>query len=403
MTDEEPSGPWILCLFTVAGLAEAGMWGQVNAFVPLYLPALGVPADGVPRWTALVTIAGTVAGLASLPLWGALADRYARKPVIVRSFVAYALGCALAAGARGVGAFAVGRTLMGLAMGNSGLMMATLGERLPPRRRSLGFAVFNSAPPLGAFLAPLAGGALVERAGARALFALDAVLMLAVTASLWAGYRDRYTPTTTRPVGELALDSLRQLVASPRLRRLFPTLFALFGAWMLVNLYLPLAVAARFPTGHLATRIGWILAGGGAATVALAPSLGALADRRGLWPVLTLAAAAEALVWPVAGWTARLDVFAASWALANGLASAVFALSFVALSDAAPERARGRVMAYAYLPSTAGYGIASGLGVALGAAAVPHMFSAAAALTAIGCAGLVWTRRAPSLDPEAAR
>ncbi len=395
MSDDARGGAWLLALFTAAGLAEAAMWGQVNAFVPLYLPTLGVPPEGVARWTALVTVAGTVAGLATLPFWGALADRYARKPVIVRSFVAYLVGCALAAGARGVGAFAVGRTLMGLSMGNSGLMMATLGERLPPRRRSLGFAVFNSAPPLGAFVAPLAGGVVVERAGARALFALDAAVMLAVTASLWVGYRDRYTPTTTRPVGELALDSLRLLVASPRLRRLFPTLFALFGAWMLANLYLPLVVAARFPTEHLATRIGWILAGGGVATVALAPSLGALADRRGLWPVLTLSAAAEALVWPVAGWTTRLDVFTASWALANGLASAVFALSFVALSDAAPERARGRVMAFAYLPSTAGYGIASGLGVALGAAAVERTFPAAAALTALGCVGLLWTRRAP--------
>lgn len=36
-----PSWLWLLALFTAAGFVEAGFYGQVSAFMPLYLPHLG--------------------------------------------------------------------------------------------------------------------------------------------------------------------------------------------------------------------------------------------------------------------------------------------------------------------------------------------------------------------------
>jgi hypothetical protein len=50
MTTQELRAPvtwvWLLSLFTAAGFVEAVFFGQINAFTPLYLPALGIaPAD----------------------------------------------------------------------------------------------------------------------------------------------------------------------------------------------------------------------------------------------------------------------------------------------------------------------------------------------------------------------
>ncbi|HVV85130.1 MAG TPA: MFS transporter [Kofleriaceae bacterium] len=388
-------GAWLVTLFTVAGLLEAALWGQMNAFVPLRLRELGVAPGGVATWTGLSTLVATAIGLGTLPLWGALADRHARKPVIVRSFVAYALGCALGAATGNLALFIAARTLMSLAMGNSGLMMATINERVSPARAGLAFAIFNSAPPLGAFLGPVIGGPLVEAHGVDRLLAVDAAVMLVLTAALAGGYRDDFVARERRGVLVLALESVGILLRSPRLRRLFPTLFCLFGGWMLANLYIALVVGARFPTAHLPTRIGWVLAGGGVATVALAPALGALGDRLGVWRVAIAVAAAEALAWPIPAFTHGIAGFLVAWALANGLASAVFALAFAALAESAPDGARGRVMAFAYLPSTGGFAIASLLGLAAPGAIVGAVFPAAAVLTALGGAGLAWSRWAP--------
>ncbi|MDB5217839.1 MAG: transporter [Myxococcaceae bacterium] len=384
----------LVVLFTIAGFFEAVLWGHVNAFVPLHLPALGVRAADVAAWTGLATMIGTAVGLPTLPFWGALADRYARKPVIVRSFVAYVVGCSLAALAGNMALFVVGRTVMSLSMGNSGLMMATLNERVPSRRAALAFAIFNSAPPLGAFIGPILVGPLVDAHGVRVVLALDAAVMIAITAALSFGYRDDYTTTERRSVTALAIESLRVVTGSARLRRLFPTLFFLFGGWMLANLYVALVVAARFPSAHLATRIGWVLACGGGGAVLLAPALGALADRLGTWRVLLGAAAAEVLCWGLPAMAPGLASFAVAWGLVNGVAAAVFALGFAALAESAPAGARGRVMAFAYLPTTGGYAIASLVGALVPGAIVAVVFPAAAALTALGVAGIVWSRRA---------
>ena len=175
---------WLLTLFTAAGLAETMFWGQMAAFTPLYLPRLGVPEADVPRWTGLTLAAATAIGLPFLPLWGALADRYARQPIIVRSFLCHLLAGLLALAAGSVWVFVLARALMSLSLGNTGLMMATLAERAPRQRQALAFAVLNAAQPAGAFLGPLLGGPVVDAWGFQALLAVDTVLMLAVVLDL---------------------------------------------------------------------------------------------------------------------------------------------------------------------------------------------------------------------------
>lgn len=383
----------LLALFTTAGLLESVFWGQINAFIPLHLPALGVSAEDLPRITGIVVAVGSGIGIPTLPLWGALAERYGRKPLIVRSFVVYVLGCLIAASATGVPALIVGRTIMGLSLGNSGLMMATLGDRVPVKHQALAFGVFNSTPPLGVFLGPLIGGPLVDARGVGALLLVDGLIMLALVLALALGYRDDAAPRVHRPVRALARESLVILWASPRLRALFPALFFLFGGWMIANLFLPLQIADRFPTDEVATRVGWVLAGGGLGTVLLAPALGALADRRGVWQVLLACSFIEAALWLLPTLAPTLGLFALAWALANGLAAATMALAFTALSTSAPAHARARVMAFAYLPSTAGYAIAAGVGSLVGAGLQQALFPVAGLLTLIGALGLVYSRR----------
>ncbi len=80
---------WLLALFTLATAAESIFYGHMLAFPPLYLPPLGVPAADVPAWTGAAVSLSAALGLPFLPFWGALADRYSRQPIIVRSFAVH--------------------------------------------------------------------------------------------------------------------------------------------------------------------------------------------------------------------------------------------------------------------------------------------------------------------------
>ena len=108
-----------------------------------------------------------------LAVLGALADRYSRKPIIIRSFGVLLLAAILAYYARSIWVFFIARSLTGFALGNSGLMMTTLSERLPEKRQGLGFSIMNSAAPIGAFLGPLSGGFLIDQYGFRTLLLLN--------------------------------------------------------------------------------------------------------------------------------------------------------------------------------------------------------------------------------------
>jgi DHA1 family multidrug resistance protein-like MFS transporter len=221
---------WLLVLFTVAGFVEAAFWSQMVAFTPLFLRELGVETTGeIESLTGLIAAVSTLIGLPLLPFWGALADRYSRQPVIVRSFVAHALAGAIAMVAGNVWVFVLGRSISSFSLGNSGLMMTTLQERAPAKRIGFAFAVMAGASPLGAVLGPLGGGPIVDVWGFRALMGIDVAIMLLVIAAVTFGYVDQFRPQQRAPLLGMAVEGVRIILRSPRLRLLFPALLLLFA------------------------------------------------------------------------------------------------------------------------------------------------------------------------------
>jgi len=220
---------WLLGLYTAASLVETIFWGQMAAFTPLFLHDLGVAQTDIPHLVGIVAAITGAAGIPFLPFWGALADRYSRQPLIVRSFVAHLLAGTVAVLARNVWVFVIGRSLMSLSLGNSGLMMTTLAEQTPSNRQGLAFAIMNSAGPIGAFLGPLFGGPIVDRWGFRTLLLINLVLMVVIVLALWLGYRDAYRGQSRAPILKMALESIRLTFGTPRLRTLFLALFLLFA------------------------------------------------------------------------------------------------------------------------------------------------------------------------------
>lgn len=384
---------WLLILFTLAGVIETVFWGQMQAFMPLYLPRLGLTAEQVPVWTGVVTALSAAAGIPFLPLWGALADRYARQPIIVRSFAVYLVAGLLTLLARNIWVFLLGRAVMSLAMGNTGLMMTTLSERAPKQRLGLAFALMSGASPLGAFLGPLMGGPLVDRWGFPAVLAFNCAAMLVVILGLSFGYRDDFKGTARGPLLGMAWESVRLILRTPRLWTLFVALFVLFAGWMLAFTYMPLAVPLLYSGADVNTTVGLVMGAGGLATLLLGPAIGALADKFGHWRVLLIGAVVMTALWPWPALMRDWQTFAAAVALINGVTSGVFAVSFTVLSGSAASEVRGRVMSFAYLPVNVGTLIGPALGSWLTQWGVMAVFPAAAVMTALGWLLLLLAKR----------
>ena len=367
-SDALPSTPttarWVrlLALFTLAGFVETVFYGQLSAFTPLYLPHLGVPPENVAAWVGAIASITSIVGILFLPLWGALADRYARQPVIVRSFLVELIAAGVMLLAGNIWVFVIARTLTSLSLGNSGLMMATLSERAPQKRMGLAFAIMNGAPPVGAFLGPLASGPILDRWGFPALMLIDCGLLLAISLLLAFGYRDTFKGAARGPLLAMAAGSLQIITRTPALRTLFLALILLFGGWTLAFTFAPLAVTRVYQGSQPGTAVGLVLGLGGMAALLFSPLVGLLADRFGHVRIMLIGVGLAVMLWPLLYFTRSLAAFSAVWLLVAGVVSATFAISFSVLSATADSSVRGRVMSFAYLPMNLGFLVGPALG-----------------------------------------
>lgn len=386
----------MLVLFAFASFVEVTAYGQLAAFTPLHLPRISVPAEQIAFWVGAITVGANVVGLLFLPFWGALADRFGRKPLIIRSFAATGAGLAVAALATNVWQFMGARGLTALNLGNSGLMMTTLAEGAPASRIGFAYGVVNGAGPLGALAGPLLGGPLVDRYGFAAILAIDAALLAGIVLLLTFGYRDPYVrPTDPPPILRSAIGGVALLWQSQRLRALFPALVVLFAGWMLVFIYTPLAVE-RIHTGpDLATAIGLVLGAGGLVTLVASPGIGALADRLGLMRTYYVVGAMSAAAWILPWLTRDYLPFLAGWAIANGLGSGLFSLSFNVLTRSTTDTTRARVMTFAYLPLNLGFIVGPAIGSVVASTDPFAIFPTAVVLEMAGLALVALALRRP--------
>jgi MFS family permease len=163
-------------------------------------------------------------------LFGWLADRFGRRPVLSWTIAVYSLGAFLCGFANGFATLLAFRIVTGLGVGGEWATGQTLvGETFPARMRARFAAVMQTGAPLGIALASVVGGfaapAFAATWGAdwgwRACFwlsVLPAVLVVLIRrhmpeSDVWESGRGR--PTAPRGGG------FAELFAEPRLRRLF--------------------------------------------------------------------------------------------------------------------------------------------------------------------------------------
>jgi MFS family permease len=86
------------------------------------------------------------------------------------------------------------------------------------------------------------------------------------------------------------------------------------------------------------------------------------------------------------------------WALIIGLASGVFSLSFIILARSAPEKVRGRIMSFSFLPFNIGIIVGPALGSLITRNSIFAIYPAAAVFTLLGIFMLVLASRQPVKD-----
>jgi DHA1 family multidrug resistance protein-like MFS transporter len=393
----------VVAIFWITSMVEGLGVSQVFAFVPSYLREMGVPeADRLP-FVGLFGSLIFVVGAPFVPLWGVWADKYSRKAVIVRSALVEAVVFACVALSREPWQLAASMLLIGLQLGNTGVMLAGIRDVVPRHRLGTVIGIFGASGPIGFAVGPALGGLLIDGLGwsISAMFWLSGGLSIATAALVWFGSKE-VRPEVV-PVGrviDLAYGAVRGVLADPAVRRIFAIYGVAFLANQMSRPYQPVIVEELVGTGPgLASAIGFVVgtaALGGAVT---APLGGLMGDRFGFRPVLIgslIGGAAALLAVTVAPGIEVLALTSLAFAAFNGT---VGAMVFSLLATEVPPERRSATLNLVYLPLYAAgiIGPAAGAGVAA-VAGVDGPFWLGAAVFIAG-AIVVWLRVRPRAAP----
>ncbi|MGB9662055.1 MAG: MFS transporter [Moorellaceae bacterium] len=157
----------------------------VTPFLPFFIFQLGITgSQDVQRWSGiLVAVNSFFTGLLS-PFWGSLADRYGRKPMLIRSAASIALFTFLTSLSANVYHVLVFRILQGAFSGFAPAALSLLATTVPEKHLSYSLGLMQAGQVLGYLLGPLLGGILSDLFPYRRVFQLGS--LMAVTATLLA-------------------------------------------------------------------------------------------------------------------------------------------------------------------------------------------------------------------------
>lgn len=270
----------------------------VIPFLAIYIQQLGVQSiAAIEIWSGLVFSASFMVSVFAQPVWGRVADRVGRKPMLVRS----ALGMALVMTAMGfvhaVWQLFVLRAVMGSVSGFISAAIALQASQTPREHAGRALGTLQTGVVTGTLIGPLIGGVLAEAVGIRHVFVLTGAIELVAAMLVIFFVKEHFVrePVVARQSGP---NLWQQLKATRLVLPLFVVTMLIQMGYLSIEPIVTVYVKLLNPhTEHLALLSGATFAAIGVGNVISAPRLGRLADRIGSEKVLWGSILAAALLY----------------------------------------------------------------------------------------------------------
>ena len=325
-------------------------------FLPLYVEQLGVSTPaGIVQWSG-VAFGATFFGTAiTAPLWGRLADRYGRKPMLVRAALGMAVVMSLIGVAHSVTGLVALRLVAGLIGGYASASIVMIGTQAPRERAGWALGVLSTGALAGNLIGPLVGGFLPGWVGIRGTFFVGGAMIAVAAAATILFVRedfDRHVDTKARAAATAsgARGSGRAVIAA-----LLLTAMMVLLANMSIEPIITVYVATLVDRPDRVTVVsGLAMSAAALGSILSASRLGRLADRVGHLRVIVGAMCAAALLlvpqaFVTAGWQLVALRFLMGLAL-GGLLPCIAAV----IRHNTPDRVAGTVLGYSVSAQFAG-------------------------------------------------
>ncbi|MDG4514079.1 multidrug efflux MFS transporter [Streptococcus suis] len=260
----------------------------VMPFISVFVEELGVGPGLVEYYAGLAVSTNALAAALMAPIWGSLADRYGRKPMMVRAAFAMIFTMGGMAFVPNVFWLLVLRVLNGVFTGYIPNATALIASQVPRDKTGYALGTLSTGAVAGNLIGPTLGGVLAEIFGVHTVFLLVGFLYAIVVLLTVLYIREDFVPikkSDAMPVKDL----FAQIKDRQMLVGLFVTSMIIIAAAQAVVPILTLYVRHLGQTDNLLFVAGFIISLPGMASLVTSGYLGKLGDRIGNHRLLLMA------------------------------------------------------------------------------------------------------------------
>ena len=268
----------------------------VVPFMPIFVEQLGVEPSQVTFYSGLAISVSAISAACVSPLWGILADRYGRKPMMIRAGLAMTITMGGLAFVPNVYWLLALRLLNGVFTGFVPNATALIASQVPKDKSGYALGTLSSGVVAGTLTGPFVGGMIAEVFGIRNVFLMvGGFLFLAAILTIFF-IKEDFQPVPKEK--ELPTKELFTSVKYPYLLfNLFATSFVIQIAAQSVGPILALYIRDLGQKENLLFVSGLIVSSMGLSSMMSSGVMGRLGDKVGNHRLLIVAQAYSALIY----------------------------------------------------------------------------------------------------------
>lgn len=255
-------------------------------FLPLYLQSMGVSdPQAAARWAGAMTSGSGLVMALMAPIWGTIADRYGRKPMVTRALFGSGVIVGLMSLAHSpVQLFSL-RTIQGAFSGTVAASRTLLASVAPAAELGFALGMMQTAQFLGNSAGPLLGGVIADHFGYATTFLFTAAIQIVAGMAVLFLVHEKFTrpvPGPDDPKGGIVA-AFKIVWTLPGLAALIGTLFFVQAGVSAIAPVLALVVDSMMPgqQSSVASMAGLILGSTAVTSAVAAVVAGRLGDRVG--------------------------------------------------------------------------------------------------------------------------
>ncbi|NLP63651.1 MFS transporter [Paraburkholderia sacchari] len=365
-------------------------------FLPLYVRQLGVDTQAaVIQWSGIAFGATFLGTAVTAPLWGRLADRFGRKPMLVRAALGMAVVMSLIGVAHNVQELVALRLVAGLVGGYASASTVMVGTQAPRERAGWALGILSTGALAGNLVGPLVGGLLPGWLGIRGtFFAGGAMIAVAALLTIIVVKEDFHADTDAQTGRTRTTAPTDRRIDRAAVAALLVTAMMVLLANMSIEPIITVYIGGLGVDGdHLARIAGVVMACSALGSMLTAARLGALADRIGSWNVIVGCLLLTALAMLPQAFVTQWWQLAALRVLMGMTLAGLLPSIGKLVRQSVDERSTGQMLGYLQSAQFGGQVIGPVIGGQIGVALGLHSVFFVTAVLLAACAGLAYRVR----------